>query len=222
MTLFQIRVYGTQKLWNDHGRTPVDRASTWVNAAMDNTPHSADVTGVIDYQIDAPTEIENGRFYAPDPCVGGADQAWDHLSNWWHEYVGCNFGRSDCDLLITNYDSQAGRCVNNVSAVAEGGCNLPNLTYVTSDVNGSGKAYNSMQTALHEVGHAFLYGGADGFDEHKVGNEFFENNEQYRSPFHNNIAARNNGNNECGYNLVEVTENNWHLGFSDCFDNKMR
>jgi len=223
MTDVYIRVYGTEELHSAYSMTPLNKAKIWIEAALNDTPLTPHVTAVSQFEIPAPQEAESGRFYASSPC-GGAEQAWDHLANWWYDYVACKIGNSDCDVLITNSDSQAGRCVNDVAAVAEGGPQLPNLPDDTTKIFGYDDKgpYDSMQTVLHEVGHAFLHGGADGFNEHNVGKGIPGSDGYHRSPFYNADVAKRGGTNECGESLNEISYGKWALTYSDCCGSKMR
>jgi hypothetical protein len=225
MASFAIRIYGTQKLHNAEGMTPLERTKTWLDEAINTySEHSATITAVSDFKIDAPTEQSQTRFYAPDPCVGGPDKAWDYLSNWWHDHVACNIGNSHCDLLITNYDGQLGRCAENVASVSEGGPKIADLPTDTSDPShySNGGAFDSLQTAMHEVGHALMYGGQDGFSEHNVGDEYYVDGQGYRTPFHNSDEAKDSGTNECGDSIDPIDYGYWYMHYSECCESKMR
>lgn len=226
MASFNTRIYGTEELHSNQGVTPLNRVETWLDHALnDDSSHSADITVADSYKIPAPTEESQTRFYAEDPCAAGGEVAWDYLSNWWYYYAECNYATSDCDLLITNSTGYVGRCAENTAAVVEGGPMLADAHTDTSDLffHSDGGTWDAMQTALHEAGHAFMYGGQDGFEEHNVGMTYYNSGDYHRSPFCKMNKNKSPDENECGHNTYDVTDSkNWYMAYSECAKDKFR
>jgi hypothetical protein len=128
-------------------------------------------------------------------------------------------GDRDAHLLLTNHDGELGRAESNFAAVSEGGPNIANLgSYQVYGESNSGPI-DSMQTALHEAGHCFMYGGLDGFQEHETGNNIYYSGygKTGRSPF-----ARQNITNECGESVGYVDYGQWAMEYAECAENKFK
>lgn len=172
----------TDELYNLSGYTPIDRAVEYIEGAFSYSPHT--VTTILGSTVNAPQEKVFESFEATFPCDKSFTVTYDHLGDWWYDYVRCELGVSnDCTLLLTSYDSEAGVCTKNEYSVSEGGQHVADLPS-PFEIWGCTRPFDSMQTALHEVGHALMGLGddAEGSEEHDVGGRYNHNGTISRTP----------------------------------------
>lgn len=158
----------------------------------------------------------SNQFYAESPCTGYLVD-YPHLGAWWDDRKAlCDdiTDTGDVDLLITKYDSEAGICVGNQSACAEGGTDIADISASYTQY-GCTDSVNSMQTALHEVVDGLMDGAEDGFDEHKIGtsidHELVTATTPMASPTQYNVCEQWVSSGDC-----------WEMMYSDCCEDEMR
>lgn len=219
---FEVAVYQTAKLsnhcYNEYGDTfrAQKRAKEFIEGAFAYSEHYVNVLTPSD-EIYAPQEIVLDSFEDNYPCTNILG-TFSNLGQWWDARIeSCSdlSHAGDVDLLLTNYDSEAGICVDNQSACAEGGQHVADLPS-SHDLYGCTRPYDSMQTALHELAHGLMTGGADGFVEHNTGYTYDHSGTKARTPM-----ANPGGNNECG-NYVDNHDGCDEMRWSECCESKMK
>lgn len=216
MSTFEVAIWETRDLYDLVGYGAQTRAKEYLEGAINtHSEHGVNVstpTGV----IGAPQEIEAQSFDATYPCDRSFTATYDNLTQWWVDYVKCNLTEvRDVDILLTAYDSEGGRCLEDHYAVAEGGPNIADLPS-SYDLYGCTTPYDSMQTALHEIAHGLMDGTADGFLEHDVGDIYDHSGLQARTPM-----ATTNQYNECDV-YVGSHDGCDEMRYSECCESKMK
>lgn len=218
---FEVAVYQTSNLtsycYSEYGDSwrAQKRAETYISGAFNQSQHTVTVS-TPSFEVNAPQEKVRKQFDAEEPC-GTWQLTYDNLSQWWDDRKeNCSdlSHSSDVDLLLTGYDGEEGLCVGDQSAASEGGIHIADLPSSYYEY-GCTRPYDSMQTALHEMAHGIMNGGADGFEEHEVGNTIDISGKKCRTPF-----ATPGKDNECG-EYVEDYECD-AMQYSECCESKMR
>jgi hypothetical protein len=209
MTTLEIGVHVTEELYNADGFTPRDKAAEYLQGAFNQTDlHNVDI--VKNYNtVPAPQEIVQESFQAVNPCTGNL-VSYESLAEWWHDELQCNTSTkgSDCNLLLTDYDSEAGECWNDWASCSEGGRAIGGLPAYTTHGQSDGGSFDSMQTALHETAHALLDGTVK---DHEVGENVYYDGQEYRTPM-----AKQDIYNECGRYSGVVQYGYWAMHYSNC------
>jgi len=220
MATFEIAVWETKELYDSVGYQAQTRVEEYLEGAIDTqSEHSVNVLTPSDV-IGAPTEEVQESFDAKYPCDRTFTITYDGLLEWWVDVVDCNISdsseASDANFLLTNSDGQLGNSVGDYYSVAEGGPSIANLPS-SYDLYGCSDPYDSMQTALHEIGHCLMDGANydPPFEEHEVGNVYDHNGTKARTPF-----ARTNMYNECD-SWVEDHDGCDEMRYSECCESKM-
>jgi len=221
MTTFEITIYQTSDLYwhcddlyGDATRAQ-KRAKTYLQGAFNYSPHNMQVS-LGDPKISAPQEIVLDTVEVDTaPCTNISGGNYDNLGQWWDDRIDfcsdLNFS-PDVDLLLTDYDSEAGICINNRAACAEGGQHVAGLPS-SHELYGDSRPHNSMQTAMHEVLHSILSSTAS---EHNVGYTYDHSGTKALTP--NGTMGQNN---VCGNYVDSRTSGYWEMRYSDCADSNM-
>lgn len=223
MASFDIGLYPSSDLDSAHGNTPVDRAETHLNDALNNaSQHSVTIhtnTGT----VDAPIETVGPSFSTADkPCTVPTpdDVQWSDLGEWWYQYTSrCGAPDHDAVVLITsgNYSGTVGKCYNNYACVCEGGQHLPDLPPNYTG-QGSGIEYRAINTVLHEIGHAIISANVN---EHKVYDTYQSSSGNWGKTAMETGALGPISQNECGDSVHSATSGQEATGYSECAESKM-
>lgn len=220
MASFDIDISWSVDLDNSVGDTAAIKAKEYIETAINNySNHSVTVT-LLD-TISLPQEIVLQSFTTNDhPCLGTTPDSyyWEDLGEWWEEATYCKADYTkDSNLLLTNYDSQAGVCWNNRASVAEGGQHIADLPSYERYGSDDGGPFDSMQTAFHELGHALM----DIANEHNVGYDMYYAERDGSDFIGKSPMGYTESTNECGRNVGSASYGDWAMEYSDCANNSM-
>lgn len=225
MATFDISIYVTQELYNHcddeygDGFRAQKRAKTFIEGADNKMSDNVYVKTPSDV-YDAPVDELGNSFDARYPCDQTFTVSYDGLVQWWKDKVDCDLGTTDdCDLLLTNGDSgNHGVTLGNQYACAEGGKHIADLPSSYDD-RGYGKAYNAMETLMHEFAHALMDGKNDDgttYDEHAVGDSLYHDGDYFETMMTNGTIGSNN---ECDDYVA--SPDGYAMEWADCCESKM-
>lgn len=230
MATFDVKVWATQDVIDEHGNTPQEVAREYINQAITLSEHDGSVSIGNTYpnppyecrdwtDANACTGDSSGE-YAGTPCSDKIFQ-YDGLGEWWRKYAQCHLDppNRDCDMLLSNYPSFAGVTLNNRWAVVEGANYLDTLDPNNAEAYLKGDDGNAAQTVLHELAHALI----DLSNEHNLGNTDTHNSELYRSPMCPPGPGDKNweGENDCQNDYSDAPDENWKEFWSECCEMQM-
>lgn len=218
MATFEIAVYETNELYTHcdseygNGYRAQDRAKTFIEGAFDYAEHSVNVLTPSD-RITAPVEKVLDSFDSEVPC-NNITGTYGDLGQWWQDrfdYCSDLTKANDVDLLLTNYDGEAGVCVDNQSACSEGGQHVADLPS-SHELYECTRPFDSMQTALHELAHGLLSHS----DEHNMGNTYDHGGTVAKTPM-----ATDGQYNVCD-NYVDLADDCDEMRYSECCESYMQ
>lgn len=226
MATFEVAIYQTDELYtrcSNNNSTPYaarDQLGKYLEYVFNNfvSGHSVNVRKP-SQTISAPVEqVFDKAFYGSDGCGnvtyydGSNSQS---LAKWWDTWFtsSCTSPEivaADANILLTNNLRQAGQTWYDYTCASEGGQGIADLEYLsfpqTVGEVGVDMEVDSLQTALHELAHAFIPNW-QGVDEHNVGRVWYNSSSSRNQKTPN--SRQSSALNECG------TSNSYYSGKPD-------
>lgn len=222
MASFDIGLYITQELYDKEGNTPLDRAKTYVDEAINYySPHTASIHAVTSHSVSAPSqELPSGELNEPEPCVAEPEmRSYGGLVGWWADYAdNCDTKGNDATVLITNGDYGGTVGVTKGDAcVCEGGSHIADLPS-SYEMYGSDTKHKAVNTVIHEIGHVIIN---DTINHHEAYNTLKSSNGNWGETAMETGAISEISENECGHDVHSQTGSYQRLAYSLCAENNM-
>jgi hypothetical protein len=254
MGTYDVQIFQTQTLYDEKGNTPMYRMRDYLQYAFDNYVADHDVSITLDYSHprmyeDNDESYNYGYKYTQtvldsgfgDPC--GSTYNYDGIGFHFEDWLGCSDSMGDdVYVLLTASHGGAGHTILRSEAdgdsdtyaisVVEGGYHMPDAPSSFTrwepkdDSTAEGVAIDAMQTAFHELGHAFMHD----FPEYNIGDHNVGEVSSYSSNYHwtTPMGLDKDGDdnvedhyNECDGNYYDRPgERRWDLVWADCCQSK--